>query len=135
MSLNCPEYLAQADMHLIKEEERANYYLQPETKAPLLNAIQTEIIEKQAPNLVDKEGTGCDSMFQHGKLKELALMYKVFRRVESTLKYIIQKMQPYIESRGDKIVMDEALVKDPVEFTSRLLAFKAEMDGMVEESF
>ena len=63
MSLNCPEYLKQAEDHLIKEEERATYYLQPETKVPLLTAIQTEIIEKQAGNLVDKEGTGCDSMF------------------------------------------------------------------------
>ena len=62
-------------------------------------------------------------------------MYRVFSRVETTLKYIIQKMQPYIEARGDKIVMDEANVKDPVEFTSKLLAFKAEMDVMVEQSF
>jgi hypothetical protein len=74
-------------------------------------------------------------MFLHGKHKELALMYRVFSRVENTLKYIIQKMQPYIEGRGDKIVMDEANVKDPVEFTSKLLVFKAEMDTMVEQSF
>ena len=74
-------------------------------------------------------------MFQHGKLEELGLMYKVFKRVDTTLKYIIQKMQPYIETRGDKIVMDEALVKDPVKFTAMLLAFKAEMDIMVEKSF
>lgn len=46
LSLNCPEYLEQAEKHLVKEEERANYYLQPETKIPLLNAIQTELIEK-----------------------------------------------------------------------------------------
>jgi hypothetical protein len=39
--------------------------------------------------LVDKEGTGCDSMFQHSKLDELALMFRIFRRVESTLKFII----------------------------------------------
>lgn len=135
LSLNCPEYLEQAERHLVKEEERANYYLQPETKSPLLNAIQQEIIEKQAPNLADKEGTGCDSMFQHAKLEELALMYRVFKRVETTLKFIIQKMQPYIETRGEKIVMDEALLKEPVEFTARLLAFKQEMDVMVERSF
>lgn len=74
-------------------------------------------------------------MFTHGKLEELALMYRVFKRVETTLKYIIQKMQPYIESRGEKIVMDEALLKDPVEFTNKLLQFKADMDVMVERSF
>jgi hypothetical protein len=39
MTLNCPEYLAEAEKHLLKEEQRANYYLQSETKTPLLNAI------------------------------------------------------------------------------------------------
>jgi len=74
-------------------------------------------------------------MFAHAKLEELALMYRVFKRVDTTLKYIIQKMQPYIENRGEKIVMDEANVKDPVEFTGKLLSFKAEMDLLVEKSF
>jgi len=38
-SLNCPEYLREAEKHLLKEEERANYFLQPETKSKLLNCI------------------------------------------------------------------------------------------------
>ncbi len=104
MSLNCPEYLQEAEKHLLKEEERALFYFQAETKGPLMNTIQEEIIGKQAPNIVDKEGTGCDSMFQHSKLDDLALMYRIFRRIDSTLKYIMQKMQPYIEARGQKIV-------------------------------
>lgn len=134
MTLNCPEYLRVAEEHLIKEEERAGYYLQAETKGPLMTAIQTEIIEKIAPILVEKD-TGCDSMFNHSKLEELALMYNVFKRVDTTLKYIIQKMQPYIEARGEKIVKDEALLKDPVEFTAKLLGFKKEIDDLVEKSF
>lgn len=100
-----------------------------------MNTIQVEIIEKQAANIVEKEGTGCESMFQHSKLEELAMMFRIFKRIESTLKFIIQKMQPYIEARGEKIVTDEALQKDPVEFTTKLLAFKAEIDLMVEKSF
>ncbi len=62
-------------------------------------------------------------------------MFRIFRRVESTLKYIIQKMAPYIESRGEKIVTDETILKDPIEFTAKLLALKKEMDQMVEQSF
>lgn len=84
--------------------------------------------------MVNKD-TGCDSMFQHKKLDELALMFRLFKRVESTLKFIIQKMAPYIEGRGEKIVTDEALIKDPIEFTKQLLELKAEMDVMVEKSF
>ena len=90
-NLNCPEYLGQAEQHLIKEEERATYYLQPETKLPLLNTIQTEVIEKHAANLVEM-ASGCDYMFQHSKLEDLALLYRLFKRVETCLKYIIGKM-------------------------------------------
>ena len=84
--------------------------------------------------MVDKD-TGCDAMFTHSKLDELELMYRIFRRVEPTLKYIIQKMSPYIEGRGEKIVTDENLLKDPIQFTAKLLDLKKEMDEMVERSF
>jgi hypothetical protein len=66
-------------------------------------------------------------MFTHKKLEELALMYRVFKRVD--------KMQPYIIKRGEEIVNDQALLKDPVEFTQKLLELKKEMDNMVEKSF
>ena len=45
---NCPEYLREIDKHLRKEEERADYFLQPETKDRLLNVIHKKIIEDQA---------------------------------------------------------------------------------------
>ena len=44
-------------------------------------------------------------------------------------------MNPYIEERGDKIIKDEALLKDPLQFTAKLLDLKKEMDEMVESSF
>jgi len=62
-------------------------------------------------------------------------MYRIFKRVENTLKFIIAKMNPYIEGRGEKIINDEALKKDPIEFTKKLLELKSEMDKMVEFSF
>lgn len=131
---NCPEYLQEAEKHLLKEENRADYYLQPETKPKLLKAIQEEIVINQAEHLTEKD-TGCDQMFQHKKLEELALMFRIFKREEETLKFIIKKMGPYIESRGEKIVNNEAFLKDPIEFTKNLLALKSEMDEMVEKSF
>lgn len=79
--------------------------------------------------------SGCDSMFNHKKLDQLELMYKMFKRVETTLRLIVQKMGPYIEQRGSKIVTDENLLKDPIEFTKSLLELKAEMDEMVSKSF
>jgi len=74
-------------------------------------------------------------MFQNKKLDELALMYRVFKRDESTLKFILAKMGPYIIKRGEKIVKDEQLIKDAITFTAKLLELKSEMDELVEVSF
>ena len=62
-------------------------------------------------------------------------MYKVFSRVENTLKYIIEQMNPYIMREGQKIVNNEENVKDPLKFTSPLLTFKQEMDDLIEKAF
>jgi Cullin family len=133
-SLNCPEYLDTVDKQLTKEEERADYFLQPETKLRLLKECELELIASRAEVLVNMD-SGCDTMFNNKKLIELALMYRVFRRDETTLKYILSKMGPYIIKRGDKIVKDEQLLKDPIAFTTKLLELKAEMDELVEHSF
>lgn len=51
-------------------------------------------------------------------------MYNVFSRVDSTLSYIVKKMNPYIMVEGCKIVQNEDNKKDPILFASKLLAFK-----------
>lgn len=65
MTLNCPEYLREAEKHLTKEEQRIPDLYESETKLPLLQAIYDEVITKQAVNLVEKPGTGCDYMFKN----------------------------------------------------------------------
>ena len=41
-------------------------------------------------------------------------MFEVFKRDQNTFKLIIDEMAPYIKSRGEKIVLDESNVKDPI---------------------
>lgn len=108
--------------------------MQQETLPKLLKACESELVDAHASVLVEKD-TGCDTMFKNKKLEELALMYRVYNRVPETLKYILEKMQPYINERGNKIVQDEAIVKEPLTFTKKLLDLKAEMDDMTEKSF
>lgn len=62
-------------------------------------------------------------------------MYKIFKRDQQTLSLVIKKMIPYIESRGEKIVKDDVLLTNPIDFTKKLLDLKAEMDKMLDESF
>lgn len=48
-------------------------------------------------------------MLKNNKLDELAEMYKLFSKVESTLKFILNEMGPYIEERGKSLIDDEEL--------------------------
>ena len=59
--------------------------------------------------VVDKE-TGCKYMFDNMRSKDLELMYKVFSRDENTLTPVIHAMSTYLETRGTKIVQDEAML-------------------------
>lgn len=71
---------------------------------------------------------GCTYMFDNRKIDQLSLMYTVFLRVETTLKFMITKMDPFIMQEGRKIIKNEELSKDPLKFTVKLLELKAEMD-------
>lgn len=59
---NCPEYLVKVEAALNHEEERADYWLQSETKSKVLKKVEAELITKKAEAVVQKD-TGCASMF------------------------------------------------------------------------
>ena len=78
---------------------------------------------------------GCAYMFDNRKIEQLKLMYDVFLRVETTLKFVIAKMDPFIMQEGKKIISNEELRKDPIKFTVKLLELKAEMDQIISQAF
>ena len=131
---NCPEYLGEVRKMLENEESNAEYWLQPETKTKMLKIVEMELITKMAEAVSSKD-SGCVYMFEQKNLNELKLLYDVFKRDQNTFGLIIQKMNPYILDRGQKIVMEENNVKDPHLFTEKLLEFKAEIDELVNYSF
>jgi len=63
------------------------------------------------------------------------MMYKVFSRVDSTLKYVIDQMNPYIMQEGGKIVSNKENLNDPIKFTELLLEFKKQMDELIQDAF
>lgn len=126
-SLQTHEYIETVSRHLGKEEVNADFYLQEQTKPKIINIVLTQCVENKAEDLSDME-MGCTYMFDNRKMDQLSLMYKVFLRVETTLKYMIAKMDPFIMQEGRKIIKNEELTKDPIKFTIKLLELKAEMD-------
>ncbi len=52
-SLNCPEYLREAENGLRGEEEKVDKYLDPETKPLLLKELHAVVVEEYAQKLAD----------------------------------------------------------------------------------
>ena len=134
-SLNCPEFINIALEKLEMEERISEQHMDPKTKGKLNATLNEVIIENHAQTVINKEGTGCKEMLKNKKLEELTKMYTLYSRVDTTLKYILLEMGPYIESRGMVIIEDEELLKDPVKFTEKLLELKKEMDEIVYDCF
>jgi hypothetical protein len=70
-----------------------------------------ETIENWAEQLT-KLDLGCKYMFENRKVDQLGIMYKLFVRVDHTLKYIITQMDPFLMAEGRKITKNEELVSD-----------------------
>ena len=51
-------------------------------------------------------------MFENRKVEQLGIMYKLFARVEHTLKFIITQMDPFLMMEGRKITKNEELISD-----------------------
>lgn len=69
------------------------------TKSQIIGIVLTECVDKHAEQIVELN-QGVKDMFADNKLEELKKVYDVFIQVEHTLKFIIDKMQPFIESSG-----------------------------------
>jgi len=102
--VSCHEYVLKVAHHLKREEQNCVNLLEYETKDKLIKIIEKELIENKAEMVTLKQGTGCEFMFNERKVEQLQMMYKVFSRVDDTLKHIIDQMNPYIMQEGGKIV-------------------------------
>lgn len=92
--------------HLQKEETNADFYLQEQTKPKIINIVLTQCVERKAEDLTNME-MGCTYMFNGRKIDQLSLMYTVFLKVDTTLKFMIAKMDPFIMEEGRKIIKNE----------------------------
>ena len=90
-------------------------------------------------------------MFNQKKTDQLTKMYSIYSKEDTTLKYIIAQMEPYIIQEGTKLVNEKhnkEPVKvqgkptgqfketvDPIKFTESLLGFKKQINDLIEFSF
>ena len=133
-SADCYTYLREVNRAMEREETNADFWLQLQTKKKVVDIGVKAMITDMAQAVVDKEN-GVVQFFKEKSLDKLHLLFNVFSRDESKYENILNKMKPYIEEEGALIVNEEGNLKDPLMFTQKLLAFKSEIDIMVQESF
>ena len=108
--------------------------MQTHTKPQIEKIVLYECVENYAKEITEM-AQGCEEMFNGWRKDELKLVYEVFNRVDVTLKYIIDKMDPFIQKEGEKIVLAEALKDKPLEMTKKMLDLKAQIDDLIAVSF
>lgn len=123
-----------ADQAFDQEENYCTNFLQPETRPKLINRVLKELITNRSQQILEKD-TGCRYMIENRREDELRLLYKCFSRDENNLGRVIHILCDYIEEFGGKMIKDEALNSNPVEFTAKLLGFKKDMDDLIAHSF
>jgi len=131
----CPDYLAKAQERLAEEQARTRHYLNKSSEFKLKSLVEDELIARHARTLVDMENSGCISMLNNFRMKELAAMYDLFSRVPSTLDYLRQCVCDHVKKLGRELLADQERTKTPVEFVRRLLAMREKYEKIVNEAF
>jgi cullin 1 len=99
-SESCSEYLIKAEQSLADEEERATYYMHPNSKAPVVDAVQAELLKNVQMQLIEKD-TGCNAMLRDNKTDDLRRMFKLFHRCgASSIIPLAEIFRKHIEEEG-----------------------------------
>ncbi len=74
-------------------------------------------------------------MFGKGSKEELSEIFNLYKRASTTLPEITNRFGTYIENEGNVILSDPELEKDPIQYVTKLLAFKNKLDTLVSDQF
>lgn len=138
LQFSAMEYVQKATCRIQDEKERAGALLLPNTtEAPLMNIVQTELIERHSKALVDMEHSGFAAMLQEdAKLNDMASMYNLFVRVPSSVDHLRDALADRIKADGRGLIGEqERGVGDPAGFVKGVLAMRSKYDKVVSFGF
>lgn len=133
--LSCPEYVRTSLECLKKEEEKVTNFLDKETRPKLIEKLNDTIAGKYAEKLCDMDKTGVVEMLKNKRVEELKQLTTLLGRKPDTLKFISDKLKPYIIERGNSLKDNKEIKDDPNAYISKLIELKKEMDTMMTEAF
>ena len=79
--------------------------------------------------------SGLRAMLAGDKHEQLALVYRLYSRVEGGLGIVKEMMARIVEEEGKALVADPEKEKDPTEYVEGLLRMKDKYGGIVDAAF
>ncbi|CAG0901378.1 unnamed protein product [Darwinula stevensoni] len=132
-------YIHKVEGRIAEERERASHYLDEDTKEAIVHVVEDELIRKHMQTIVEMENSGVVHMLEHGKVDDLACMYKLFANLEKRVPDVFKTMSDcvshYLREQGKALVAEEGEGKNPISFVQSLLDLKERFDHFLLKSF
>lgn len=132
---DCHEYLRRSERRLDEEHARVKEYLNARTEPRVVAVAETELLSRRIRAVLGMANSGIRRMLADDKHDQLALVYKLYRRVDGGLATVKEMMAEHIKEEGKALVTDPEKGKDPMAFVEGLLRMKAKHDDVIRLAF
>lgn len=124
----CADYLKHCQTRLNEETlDRAESYLQPQTKLALTKTVETALIEDKKLEIIESSD---EMLADSSKVEDLKRLYSLLSRVPDGLKLLRDQFTKRLKYVGQKTVQDEA-----ADCVDVLLRMKSSVDEIVVNAF
>lgn len=133
---NCAStYIHRVEHRIEEESKRAQRYMDPGTEQKIVCVVEKELITEHMSSIVEMD-TGVVNMLRDHKVEDLNCMYKLFSRVNSGLRCIIECVSAYLREQGkSRVTEQEGGKSDAVLYIQKLLELKDRFDTFLVRSF
>jgi cullin 3 len=132
---DCHEYLKRSERRLEEEHARVKAYLNARTEARVVTETENELLSRRMEAALGMPSSGLRAMLAGDKHEQLALVYRLYSRVEGGLGIVKEMMARVVEEEGKALVADPERAKDPNAFVEGLLRTKAKYDRTIAAAF
>lgn len=99
---NVVDYMKKCETRLSEEVSRSNNYLEERTKKPLLEVLNSSLIEKHASEMYDQFLV----LLEQNQIEHIQRMYKLLARVPRTLDPLADTLEEYIKQQAAAALED-----------------------------
>lgn len=102
-----PDFMRKADKHINDELERAEQYLNPQTKERLQRVCEKQLLVDHQKRLLEKENSGLVALLENNKTDDLKLLFKLYSRVQNGLHPVGLILKNHIKKEGMELVREQ----------------------------